>query len=59
MARYERDQALINGALIAIGTAAVLNNIIAHWLLGLHRAIPGPWTGSVEVRLIFVGAASA
>ncbi len=56
--RFENDRndALINGTLIALGALAIVDNVIAHWLLGLHRAIPGPWVGAVEVGLIVLGA---
>lgn len=51
-----RNQALINGALIAGGAIAVIDNLVAHWLLGLHRAVPGPSAMAVEVMLVLVGA---
>ncbi len=36
-----RNQALLNGAPVTLGLA-VVDNIVAHWLLGLHRALPDP-----------------
>jgi uncharacterized membrane protein len=53
----DRTDALVNGALIAVGTMAVLDNVVAHWLLGLHRAVPGPWAGPIEVGLVVLGTA--
>ena len=47
---------LINGGLIALGALAILDNVVAHWMLGLHRAVPGPWAGPVEVSLVALGA---
>ena len=38
----QRTDALINGALIALGALGILDNLIAHWLLGVHRAVPEP-----------------
>ncbi len=56
MPRHERNDALLNGALIGLGELAVLDNVIAHWLLRLHRAIPGPLAGYVEVGLVVLGS---
>lgn len=56
MDRNDHNDALINGALIALGALAIVDNVVAHWLLGLHRAIPGPWAGAVEVGLVVLGA---
>jgi uncharacterized membrane protein len=53
----ERTDALLNGALIAAGAIAVVDNAVAHWLLGLHRAVPGPAAPAVEVGLVVLGAA--
>ena len=51
MQASRRNDPLLNGALIALGATAIVNNVVAHWLLGLHRAVPGPWAGPVEVGL--------
>ncbi len=51
-----RTDAAVNGALIALGAAAILDNIFSHWLLGLHRAVPGGWALPVEIALAVVGA---
>jgi uncharacterized membrane protein len=47
---------MLNGALMAIGALAVVDNILAHWVLGLHRAVPGPYALHVEWTLVIVGA---
>jgi uncharacterized membrane protein len=56
MLRSERTDALVNGALIALGALAIVDNVVVHWLLGLHRAVPGPWAGAVEAGLVLLGA---
>jgi uncharacterized membrane protein len=53
----ERNGALLNGALIALGALAIVDNVVAHWLLGLHRAVPGPDADAVEAGLVALGAA--
>lgn len=55
MSKNDRNDSLINGALIALGALAIVDNVVAHWLLGLHQAIPGPWAGAVEVGLVVLG----
>lgn len=50
-----RTDALVNGALIAAGAIAVIDNVVAHWLLGLHRAVPGPAADIVEPLLVASG----
>lgn len=47
-----RTDALINGALMAIGVLGVIDNILVHWVLGLHRAIPGKHALTVEILLV-------
>jgi uncharacterized membrane protein len=56
MSRNSRNEPLVNGALIALGALAIVDNVVAHWLLGLHRAIPGPGAVYVEVGLVILGA---
>ena len=51
----DRTDALVNGALISIGALAIVDNIVAHWILGLHRAVPGPWAMPVEIGLVLLG----
>ena len=49
-----RNDALVNGALIAAGALGILDNLVAHWLLGLHRAVPGPHALAAEIALVAV-----
>lgn len=56
ISKAARNDPLINGALIALGTLAIVDNILAHWLLGLHRAVPGAWAVYVEVGLVAFSA---
>jgi len=51
MSKNDRNDALINGALIALGALAIVDNVVAHWLLGLHQAM----AGAVEVGLVVLG----
>lgn len=48
----QRTDAMINGALIALGSFGILDNAVFHWLLELHRAIPGPHALEVELALV-------
>lgn len=48
----ERTDALINGGLISVGVLGVVDNVVVHWLLALHRAVPGPYATPVEVILV-------
>ena len=54
------DGALINGALIALGALAVVDNVVFHWLLGFHR-FNEAWGHEtnllVEAGLVLVGIA--
>jgi hypothetical protein len=47
---------MINGALIALGALGIVDNIVFHWLLQFHRAVPGPHALTVEVVLVMIGA---
>ena len=49
---HPRTDAMINGALIAIGALGVIDNVVIHWLLKLHRAIPGEHALTVELALV-------
>ena len=51
-----RTGAMVNGALIAVGVLGIVDNVVAHWLLGLHRAVPGPYATLVEVILVVLSA---
>ncbi|MEV4202989.1 hypothetical protein [Micromonospora globbae] len=47
---------MVDGALIALGAVAILDNVVAHWLLGLHRAVPdGTAATVVEIGPLVVG----
>lgn len=52
----ERTDALVNGGLISVGALGVVDNIVVHWLLELHRAVPGPHATLVEVTLVVFSA---
>ncbi len=52
----ERSGPLVNGALIAPGTLGVVDNIVSHWLLGLHRAVPGSFALPAEIALVGLSA---
>jgi uncharacterized membrane protein len=51
-----RSDAVLNGALIAVGALGILDNIVVHWLLQLHRAVPGPHALEVELSLLALSA---
>ncbi|WP_306060465.1 DUF2243 domain-containing protein [Natronococcus wangiae] len=55
---HERTDAMLNGALIVIGAAAVIDNIVFHWLLGWHRVIegvPDPEMFLLELGIVLIG----
>lgn len=52
----ERNDAMINGALIGVGALGIFDNVVFHWLLQLHRVIPGPYALHVEVALVIISA---
>ncbi len=55
-----RNGALVNGALVTVGGLAMVDNVVVHWLLGLHRALPDPGASlPVEVALVVLGAVLA
>jgi hypothetical protein len=49
----------VNGALIAMGALAVVDNVIVHWILGWHRLIDD-WSHeanlAAESAMILLGA---
>lgn len=54
----DRTDAAINAALIVIGGAAVLDNVIFHWLLGWHRLIEDwndPEIFLLELGVVLIG----
>jgi uncharacterized membrane protein len=50
----------VDGALVALGVLAVIDNLVFHWLLSFHRFKDG-WPGSiyVEVGVVVIGVAMA
>ena len=52
----QRTDALINGALIALGALGVADNVVVHWVLRLHRAVPGEQALRVELALVAVSS---
>jgi uncharacterized membrane protein len=52
----DRNDAMLNGGLIAIGALGIFDNIVFHWLLELHRAVPGPYALAVEISLVVISA---
>lgn len=55
MSRNQRNDGFLNGALIALGTLAVVDNVVGHWVLELHRVYPGQWAFQVEIGLVALG----
>jgi hypothetical protein len=53
----ERNDAMINGAMIALGGLGILDNVLFHWILQLHRAVPGPYALHVEVVIVILSGA--
>lgn len=50
----ERNDAIINGALVALGALGIIDNVIFHWLLGFHRTVPGPYALHVEIVIVII-----
>lgn len=48
----ERMDAMLNGAMIALGALGIIDNVAFHWILEFHRAVPGPYALHVEVVLV-------
>jgi uncharacterized membrane protein len=55
----QRNIAALNGALMAIGLLGVVDNVVFHWLLGLHRLFDGPEpvVFAAEAVIVVVGIA--
>ncbi len=54
----DRTDAMINSALIVIGAAAIIDNIVFHWLLRWHRVIesvPDPEIFLLELGVVLIG----
>jgi uncharacterized membrane protein len=45
---------MVYGALIALGLLGIVANVVFHWMLELHRAVPRPHALTVEVVLVFI-----
>jgi uncharacterized membrane protein len=56
MLKNDRNDAMINGALIGIGTLGVFDNMVNYWILELHRAVPGLYAWHVEAVLVVASA---
>jgi hypothetical protein len=53
-----RTSANLNGALIVIGLLGTLDNVLVHWILGLHRLIEGSaYTLHAEIALVISSSA--
>lgn len=54
-----RRNAMLNGALIAMGALAVLDTVVVHWIAGLHRTFDGPeWSVlATEIATVVLGVA--
>jgi uncharacterized membrane protein len=57
MSPRDRYSDLINGVLMGIGALIVLDNVILHWILQLHRVVSGPMALPIEIALVILGAA--
>jgi uncharacterized membrane protein len=52
----ERNGVLLNGALIAMGLASVLDNVFSHWLFKWHRILPNHRLSTyLEIVLFIAG----
>jgi uncharacterized membrane protein len=55
---HSRTDAMLNGALIALGALGILDNVVVHWLLGWHRPIEhSPYALEAEIGIVAVSAA--
>lgn len=50
-----RTDAMLNGALVGLGAVSIIDNVLFHWMLHLHRAVPGDRALEVEYALIAAG----
>ena len=55
---HPRTDAMVNGMLISLGLAGIIDNLLIHWILGLHRLGPwgDPFTFYLEAALVILGA---
>jgi hypothetical protein len=53
-----RKDAMINGALVAVGALGVFDNVVVHWILGWHRAIEdSPYALQIEIGIVVLSTA--
>lgn len=56
MKNNDRNRILINGCLISLGSVAVLDNIISHWLFKWHRILPDETLSQyLEIAIFILG----
>jgi hypothetical protein len=56
--RARRNDAMVNGGLIALGALGIIDNVVVHWILGWHRAIEDhPHNLQIEVGIVAASAA--
>lgn len=56
--RARRNDAMLNGGLIALGALGIIDNVAVHWILGWHRAIEGhPHNLQIEIGIVAASAA--
>jgi len=54
-----RNDAMLNGALIALGALGIFDNVVVHWILGWHRAIEdSPHALEIEIGIVAISAAA-
>ena len=56
--RPDRNDGIVNAALMVLGVLAVVDNVLFHWLLAFHRFKQG-WPGSIYVEVVLVVVGSA
>jgi uncharacterized membrane protein len=53
----QRTSANLNGALIVMGLLGTIDNVLIHWILGLHRLIEdSEYTLHAEILLLIASA---
>jgi uncharacterized membrane protein len=58
LATAGRSDAMINGALIALGALGIFDNVVIHWILGWHRAIEdSPYALHLEIGIVAASTA--
>jgi hypothetical protein len=54
----QRNDAMLNGALIVVGALGVIDNIVVHWILGWHRIVEDH-PHALELEIAAVAASTA